>query len=233
MKLVDFITELEKKKSTLPNSEEMEKIAGGNGFLLDHKSLKNFEKKLFECDEFKNVVRINFIELPNYLVEEETGEPIATNREFLGGNTKLNTVSLFQVNPNQELKFNKIVDLYSIRLNKRFTTKEDIVKPGVWVYPTDYDQQTFAAKNQIRVIWDPAQLNEALKMVGNETSKERLMKMFECALDSMEPNIPCEYVLTLRCSARSIANADEIKVVEPVVAAAEVPVISMDFPPIS
>jgi hypothetical protein len=205
MKLVDFIADLEKKKAVIQNTPS-------GGFLLDSTSLKNFEKKLFECEEFKNVARINFIEMPTYLVDEESGEPIATNREFLGGKTKASEVQSFMVNSGQEIKFNKIVDLYTITLNKRFNSKEDISQPGIWVYPTSYDKDTFEATNQIRVIWDPKQLAEALQMVGNsETPKQRLMRMFETALDSAEPNLPCEYVLSLRCSSRSIENGDEIK----------------------
>lgn len=205
MKLINFITELEAKKGSALCKEKDE-----NGFTVTSDILKNFEKSLFECEEFKNVARINYIDMPNYLVDEETGEPISANREFLGGNTQAKSVGLFRVNPNQELKFNKIVDLYSIRINKIYPNKENIEKPGVWVYPPSWDLNEFTSTNQIRIIWDPAQLQEALRMVGNsETPKTRLLRMFETALDNMEPNIPCEYVLFIRCSNRSISNADE------------------------
>jgi hypothetical protein len=40
--------------------------------------------------------------------------------------------------------------------------------------------------------------------------------MFETALDSTESNLPCDYVLTIRCSHRSIANAEEIEAKEAV-----------------
>jgi len=30
--------------------------------------------------------------------------------------------------------------------------------------------------------------------------------MFKDALETMEPNLPCEYAILLRCSERSIAN---------------------------
>lgn len=208
MKLIDFITDLEKNKAVIQN-------APSEGFLLDTNWLKNFESKLFECEEFKNVARINFIETPNYLVDEETGEPIATNREFLGGKTKMQSLSLFRVNPGEDLKFNKIVDLYTIRLNKRFNPKEDISKPGIWIFPTSYNKETFDAINQVRIIWEPEQLRQALQMVDkSETPKDRLMRMFESALDNLEANIPCEYFLTLRCSIRSIANSEEIEIKE-------------------
>lgn len=209
MKLAEFIADLEKKKAVMQDGVDVEFL---NSFTLGTTSLKSFEKRLFECEEFKNVARINFIEMPHYLIDEETEEPISLNREFLGGKTKTVQVGAFMVNPEKELKFNKIVDLYSIRLNKRFDTSIDVSKPGVWVYPTVYDQVTFEATNQIRVIWDPKQLAEALQMVGHsETPKQRLMRMFETALDSVEPNLPCEYVLTIRCSPRSIANIDELE----------------------
>ena len=208
MKLVDFIAELEKNKAIIQD-------APGGIFMLDSASLKRLESKLFECEEFKNVARINFIDYPTYLVDDESGEPIATNREFLGGKTKTLEVQSFMINSDQEIKFNKIVDLYAVFLHKKFNTKETIEKPGVWVYPTYYDPETFEATNQIRVIWDPRQFAEALKIVGNaETPKQRLMRMFETALDSTESNLPCEYVLTLRCSMRSILNSDETKVIK-------------------
>jgi hypothetical protein len=214
MKLVEFIKELEQKKEQLGNHSE--KIAGGNGFILDSNALRNVEKNLFECDEFKNVVRINYIEMPNYLVDEDSGEPISSNREFLGGKTKVQETKEHTFNPEEEIRFNKIVDLYSIRLNKRYITKEEITKPGVWIYPTVYNQETFEATNQIRVIWDPHQLEQALALVGTkETPKERLMRMFETALDNMEPNTPCEYVLTIRCSSRSLASAGQRAPEEP------------------
>lgn len=229
MKIVDFIAELEKQTAS---KDKM--------FMLTPPELKKMEKSLFECDEFKNVARINFIESPAYLVDEETGEPISTNREFLGGKTQLKNVSGFNVGPGQDLKFNKIVDLYTITLHKRYSSKEDIKKPGIWVYPTICDETSFLPTNQIRVIWDPIQLDEALKMVGKvETSKQRLLRMFEKALDNMEPNIPCEYVLSIRCSTRSIENADEIMIEDKIqpgiginLSQPEMIVIDVNIPPI-
>ena len=225
MKLVDLLVELESKKAVIQDS-------GSPGFFLDSKSLRNIQNSLFECDEFKNVARINFLDMPTYLVDEETQEPIATNREFLGGTTKGRQVYTFHVNPGQDLKFNKIIDLYTITLFKKYSSNEDIKKPGIWVYPTDYNQETFVPTNQIRVIWDPSQLQDALKLVGgSETPKKRLLRMFETALDSMEPNIPCEYVLALRCSTRSIENSDEIKVVNAEPSKPEMITIDINIPP--
>jgi hypothetical protein len=210
MKLVEFVSKLEKKKEQLGNLEE--KITGGNGLVISGLALKGFEKSLFECDEFKEVVRINFLEVPTYLIDQESGEPIAASREFLGGQLKTQETVSFQVMPNQELKFGKYVDLYSITLNKRYNAEEDIKKPGVWIYPTTYDEKTFAPTSQIRVIWDPEQLKDALAIMGRpETPKERIMRMFETALDNMDPNIACEYVMTIRCSSRSVVVAEENK----------------------
>lgn len=196
MNLVDFIVELEKKRVDMLNTTEPCCLYG--------QTLKNFEKQLFECDEFKNVVRINYIDLPSYLVDEESGEPISNNREFLGGKTAYKKVITYKIQPGEKIVFNKVVDLYSLQVFKIFNTNEDVNKPGVWVYPTNYDTTTFAATNQIKVIWDPNQLQEALSLIGNpETDKDRLKRMFNQALDSMEPNIPCSYALIVRCSERS------------------------------
>lgn len=204
MKLVDFIAELDKKRKSLPNR------VGGNKqepIVLGSENLRTFEKQLFECDEFKNVVRINFIDLPSYLVDNETGEPISTNRHFLGGDTSVKSVVSYKIFPNQELKFNKIIDLYSISISKIYTKTEDINKPGVWVYPTTYNPETFTPKNQIRVIWDQQQLEQTLSAIGSdETPKERILRMFKDALETMEPNLPCEYAIHLRCSERSVLN---------------------------
>ena len=117
MKLVDFIEELNKKQKSLSNR-------AGNSqdpIVLGSENLRMFEKQLFECDEFKNVVRLNFIDLPTYMVDNETGEPISTNREFLGGDTSVKSVVSYKILPNVNLKFNKIVDLYSISISKIYT----------------------------------------------------------------------------------------------------------------
>lgn len=212
MKLVEFVSKLEKKKEQLENSEE--KITSGNALMLSGLSLKAFEKSLFECDEFKGVLRISYLEMPTYLIDQESGEPISASREFLGGELKSQEVQSYQVLPGQEIKFGKYVDLYSITLIKRYNANEDIKKPGVWIYPTTFDEITFAPTNQIRVIWDPEQLKDALAIMGRpETPKERIMRMFETALDNMEPNISCEYIMNIRCSSRSIIS-DEEKVEE-------------------
>lgn len=203
MKLVDFIAELDKKKKALPNGN-----SNSQGLIvLGSENLRKFEKQLFECDEFKNVVRLNFIDLPTFLVDNETGEPISMNREFLGGDTSVKSVSSYKIFPHKELKFNKIVDLYSISIAKIYTKTEDVNKPGVWVYPTIYNPETFTPKNQIRVIWDPSQMEQTLNAIDKgETVKERLLRMFKDALDTMEPNLPCEYAILIRCSERSISN---------------------------
>lgn len=208
MKLVEFLAKLESQQSQIENAED--KIITTNGLTLDSKVLSMFEKSLFECDEFKNVIRINYLELPNYLIDKESGEPISGNREFLGGDVTVNQTLSFKALPGQEIKFGKYVDIYTISLHKRFNMSEDVKKPGIWIYPTSFEEQTLAPTNQIRVIWDPEQLKDALALMGSqETPKDRIMRMFESALDSMEPNISCEYIVEIRCSARSIVSAEK------------------------
>jgi len=211
MKLVDFVVNADPKDFE-------------NKSFMTGQSLKNSEKQLFECEEFKNVARINFLDLPNYLVDNETGEPISASREFLGGDTVVKQVQSYKIYPNQEWKFNKIVDLYSIAIAKIYTKTEDINKPGVWVYPTTYNPETFTQKHQIRVIWDQQQLEQTLTAIGSdETPKERLLRMFKNALESMEPNLPCEYALLIRCSERSTSL-----ITEDVQPSQELPVNTMD-----
>jgi len=204
MKLVEFIEGLNKKQKTLPNRASNSQ----DPIVLGSENLRMFEKQLFECDEFKNVVRLNFIDLPTYMVDNETGEPISVNRQFLGGDTSIKSVASYKITPDVELKFNKIVDLYSISIAKIYTKTEEVTKPGVWVYPTIYNPETFTPKNQIRVIWDQIQLEQTLLTIGNgETPKDRILRMFKDALETMEPNLPCEYAILLRCSERSLSNS--------------------------
>ena len=211
MKLIELLTQLD--KSTLTHDDL---IIMDNCFTATSGFLKSIEKELFKCDEFKNVARINYIELPSYFVDDETGEPISANREFLGGKTTVKKVTDFGIKYNEELALNKIVDIYSIMLQKKFLSSEDITKPGVWIYPTNYSEDDFNPKSQIRIIWEPNQLEEVLKIMGKtETPKERLMRMFENALDTMEPNIPCEYSLVIRCSERSIIISKPEQVCQP------------------
>lgn len=222
MKLIDLLIDLEKKTDLKQPT-----------FTLHSSELKSFEKDLFECDEFKNVVRLNFVDFPTYLADESTEEPISSNREFLGGKTKVIQTATFGFKSEQEIKFDKFVDLYCITLEKVYYKKEEINKPGVWIYPTFYDTETFIPTNQIKVIWDPAQLDEALKLMGStETSKQRLLRMFETALDSMEPNIPCDYQMTIRCSNRSIiVNRNDVEPAKEL-ESTEVKSINIDIPPV-
>lgn len=218
MNLVELIVDLENKR----NKRDAAAI-----FHLSGPSLKNFEKQLFECDEFKNVVRINFIDLPSYLVDEETGEPISSQREFLGGKTSHKDVITFKIKPDEKIVFNKVVDLYSVQVLKIFNTNETISKPGVWIYPTTYNDK-FEPLNEIRILWNPEQLQEVLNIlsVSKETPKERLKRMFDEALDKMEPNLSCSYVLMVRCSERSTdAKADEGLI-------SGTPVVESQIPPV-
>lgn len=194
MNLIDFILQADPK-----DFENKSFMAG--------QSLKNSEKQLFECDEFKNVIRINFIDLPAYLVDDESGEPIAHNREFLGGQTSRKQVVTYKFRPGETAIFNKVVDLYSLQIIKLFNTNEAVSKPGVWIYPTVFNDK-FEPLKEVRVLWSPEQLQDAISLINNsnETAKSRLMRMFEQALDSMEPNLPCSYALVIRCSERSMAN---------------------------
>ena len=203
MKLSELLAELEQKGIRNPGFGTMP--------VFDHKILKQFENRLYECEEFKDVVRINFLEMPTYLVDEETGEPIAGHRNYLGGNAKPQSVLSFHFSEGDEVKFGKIVDLYSIAVNKvydvNFMNSSENRKYGVWNYPTIYDSKTFEPLKEIRVIWSPDQLQDALAITeSKETVRERLIRMFEEALDRQEPNIPYSSKFLFRCSKRSITN---------------------------
>jgi hypothetical protein len=198
MKLLDLMIQLD-SEGFLPKKESY--ISGA--------SLRALEKRLFECEEFKNVARINFLDVPTYKIDSDTKEPISLEREY-DGEVELKTTATFKLKQNDEIKLNRYVDIYSLQLIKVYNTSAvNLDKPGVWIFPTTYNLETFIPKNEIRIIWNPEQLQDALMMMGNsETSKSRLMRMFEDALDNMETNIPCEYGLFFRGSERSVVSTN-------------------------
>lgn len=205
MKLIDLITQVDKGEilalSTIDKQDGL-KLSGAN--------LKYLESKIFECDEFKNVIRINFLDSPTYLADKETGEPISVNRNFVGGDVKPHNVVEYRLEEDCTLHLNKMVDIYSIELEKWYGVDTVVDKPGVWVLPTRYGSETFETKKEIRVIWEPNVLQEALKLSGTrETVKQRLLRMFQEALESNEPNTECSYSLKLRVSSRSVAKIDD------------------------
>lgn len=207
MKLIELLKKIEEQKND--NLSELD-FMSGNSLNLTAKELRGYEKNLFECDEFKNVVRINYIDFPTYQVDKQSGEPISINREFLGGDVVANTVSTFQIEQDKEINFSRFIDIYNISLFKKFNPLEENKKPGIWVYPTEFDSTDFSSINQIRVIWDPEKLKDALQFMEKpETSKERLLRLFESSLDNMVPNISCDYFINIRCSERSIISPEK------------------------
>jgi len=181
-----------------------------DGLKLSGANLKYLESKIFECDEFKNVIRVNFLETPTFLADKESGEPISVNRNFIGGDVKPHNVSNFRLEEDCTLHLNKMVDIFSIELEKWYNIDTVIDKPGVWILPNKFSSETHEIKKEIRVIWEPSVLEDALRLSGTkETTKERLMRMFEQALDSKEPNTSCSYSLNITFSARSVAKIED------------------------
>lgn len=210
MKLIDLIKQVDNGEilalSTIDKKDGL-KLSGAN--------LKYLENKLFECDEFKNVIRINFLETPTFLAEKETGEPIAVNRNFVGGDVKPQTVVEFNLEEDCTLHLNKMIDVYSIELEKWYNVDSKVDKPGIWILPSKYNEETFLLRKEVRVIWEPDLLEDALRYGGGkETVKERLMRMFEQALDSNEPNTSCAYSLKIRFSSRSVSRIEDPAEVE-------------------
>ena len=201
MKLLELLQKLEKENTAL----EMEAGVESSMFTLDSKALQSIESELFECDEFKKVVRLNYLALPSYLVDKESGEPISVNRDFIGGDTDYRNVSSFIVKDDTPIVFGKFVDLYTITACKHFNVNAEIKKPGIWVFPTEYNLDKGEAIQQVRVIWNQEQIEMALAYTNQKDSvRDRLVRMFETALDNMKPNIECTYSIKIRCSARSI-----------------------------
>lgn len=202
MKLIDLIKQVD-------NGEilDLSIVDRQDGLVLSGENLKHLEAKIFECDEFKNVIRINFLENPTFLADKETGEPISVNRNFVGGDVKPQSVAEFNLEEDCVLHLNKMVDIFSIKLEKWYNVDSKIDKPGVWILPSKYNEETFLLRKEVRVIWEPDLLEDALRYSGGkETVKERLMRMFEQALDSAEPNTSCAYSLKIRFSSRSVSS---------------------------
>lgn len=201
MKLLELLQKLEKENTGI----EIEPGVESSMFTLNSKTLQLIESELFECDEFKKVVRINYLALPAFPIDKVSGEPLSSNRDFIGGETEIGEVVTFKSSQEAPMIFGRFVDLYSIIVCKHYDTKTEITKPGVWIFPTEYDLNKGEAKQQIRVIWNSHQIEMALAYTNQKDSvRDRLVRMFETALDNMIPNIECTYSIKIRCSERSI-----------------------------
>lgn len=187
MKLIDLLLELE---NTATND------------VIQSSVLKQAEERLFECDEFKNVIRVNYVHLPSFLVDRETKEPLVSNKNFIGGETDTINTIVYR-GDSDNIKFNKIVDIYTCAILREYDTEKTKDKIGIWIFPTSYDEKYFTPKNEIRIIWNPIQLQEAIILIGDkETPEQRLTRLFADALKS-GPNVPCKYKIEIRCSPRS------------------------------
>lgn len=200
MKLQELFEEFEKRGSVDPKTMDLNTIAGPY--------LKTFEKELYQCEEFKNVLRINFLEMPSFIADIETGEPIIFNSNYMGeGDVKNQSVLSYKYDSDEPINFNKIVDIYSITMLKMYDTKSTFNKPGVWSFPTVYNPENSEPSKEIRVIWSPEKMQDAIVLTNSKESvKMRLMRLFEEALDRDQPNIPFTPKYMIRCSSRSVAN---------------------------
>lgn len=202
MKLIDLLLEIEKTNPA----------AFDNGH-LHSKVIEGYKEKFFQCEEFKSVARINYLPTPSFAYDKETNEPLIYNPNFIGGETLSETTTAVALD--DTATFNKVVDIYSFQIHRVYNKKQEINKPGVWVFPTDYDETDFTATNEVRVIWNPDQMREVMTMLNSkETVEDRLTRLFAEALKN-GPNIPCDYQVIFRGSARSLNQPVPLSATKP------------------
>lgn len=102
--------------------------------------LPNIQKRLLECDEFKNTKKIVVVDYPTV----QNADGVAK--------TAMNYL-LFD-----ETEFSEVVYLYTIALSPKVYDVDDFRKPvkdGVVITPTVYDPNDFTPRKSITVFWSP------------------------------------------------------------------------------
>jgi hypothetical protein len=102
--------------------------------------MPNIQKRLLECDEFKNVKKLVILDLP-----------AAMNSK---GEAKQTATFMFA----EGTEFNETVYLYTISLSPMLYDPEDFRKPvkdGVVISPTMHDPIDFTPRKSITVVWNP------------------------------------------------------------------------------
>lgn len=203
MKLIDFYEGLSERSGSWFNE-----IGLNASLLMKHDEIK---AELMKCDEFKNVKKINLLQMPTYIMLESTGEPTYNNVDYIGQKTKAVHIPVYKVDEDTEFEFSEIVDLHTI-INTPKIYDPNILENlecGVWKTPRVYNTDSFIPSQEIRVIFNPETIQDIICLENKtveEIYKERIEpKVRELFLNrEIISNLPHRRGLLIRCSKRSI-----------------------------
>jgi hypothetical protein len=142
-------------------------------YIISGDVLKRYKDELMKCDEFKEVLDIQFLSFP--LIEK---------------NNRKSQVKSYIVKEGMKLQGNVI--LYSITLTPEiFKPNFEIVKDGASISPTIYNTVTFTPYKIISLTWTPELAQDISVTTFGETE---LKKQLHDTLDKILDN-PDEYII--------------------------------------
>jgi hypothetical protein len=166
-----------------------------------------FLNKLKTFEEFKNVKKINVIPMPSYYGDKDTGQPINSIENYLGGNGKVFQVPTYMYRPSEpKFEFNEEIDLYSLALSPK-TYDNTNLDCGVWKYPLQYDPEKFSPINKIEIKYSLEEIKDAKNLSDEEAIKEAkriILEQVSLLIDQKESNLPHSRGILIRCSERSM-----------------------------
>lgn len=135
-------------------------------YLISGDMLKNYKDELMKCDEFSEVLDIQFVTLPS----------IETN------NTSTHVKS-YIVKEGMKLQGNVI--LYSISLTpEMYSPNFEIVKNGASISPSIYSPITFTPYKIISLTWTPELAQDISVTFGENELRKRLHDTLDDILDN-------------------------------------------------
>lgn len=181
---------------------------------FNHDVLSVISDELLAFDEFKDVKKINILNMPIYKTKKGSNIPISNDDTYLGGETDTIHSVCYKLNDG-ECTLNEEIDLYSISLTPVIYDPKDINditnKIGVYRTPLLYDPKTFAPTERISITWSTVGIKDSLGHLTPEEQdieiRRRLMKMFEDALDG-KCGLPKRRGVIVRISPRSFKSSN-------------------------
>jgi len=138
--------------------------------VLNSEILKQIKEKLLECDEFKDVEKLEIIEIPD--IENLNGKIVAAKSYKLSEN----------------FKFGKVCYLYSISQTPEIFEPNkiyDSVKDGACITPVMYDPLNFKPTRKICIECSPEDLQDDI-LKGENKKKDELINLFKIILENQE-----------------------------------------------
>lgn len=166
--------------------------------ILRGESLKTLVPELLKTDEFKDVKKLNIVDYPHWVGNQETEEFQPDGVGILIHSYKFGYTSFFS----------SIVNLYSITLSPKVYDPNELNKlgKGVWVMPLIAEEPDLEPIRQIRINYSPKlvqDLKNAKIADGEAKMKELIFEQLEKALKG-PPNIPSKRAIIFRCSPKSM-----------------------------